>query len=332
MKKKASSANMNFRPHFKTHQSDIVALWFMREGIMKITVSSVSMAYQFAEQGWQDITIAFPCNIREIESINHLGGLVKINLLVDSVGSAKFLANNLFQPTDIYIEIDAGYHRSGAAWNDDATISSILDIIHYSKYTYFKGFLTHSGNTYQAKDKEDILEIFNDTRNRLLSLKEKHAPDAIISIGDTPSCSIVNKFDGLNEIRPGNFVYYDLMQQFLGVCSFSDIAVAMACPVVSIYPNRREMVIYGGAIHFSKENLMHANEGKIYGIPVKITDNGWGDFLQESFLVRLSQEHGIIKAPGFILDQYKIGDLIGVLPVHSCLTAGLMKERSMVVS
>ncbi|MDZ7614896.1 MAG: hypothetical protein U5K51_15285 [Flavobacteriaceae bacterium] len=43
-------------------------------------------------------------------------------------------------------------------------------------------------------------------------------------------------------------------------------------------------------------------------------------------LKSLSQEHGIIKVPEHLIDNYKVGDLLYILPVHSCLTADLMKN------
>ena len=47
--------------------------------------------------------------------------------------------------------------------------------------------------------------------------------------------------------------------------------------------------------------------------------------MQRVFLANLSQEHGIIRAPREVIEEIKIGDVLGVLPVHSCLTANLMK-------
>jgi D-serine deaminase-like pyridoxal phosphate-dependent protein len=43
-------------------------------------------------------------------------------------------------------------------------------------------------------------------------------------------------------------------------------------------------------------------------------------------MAKLSQEHGIIKMPKENFDSINIGDMLAVLPVHSCLTANLMKE------
>ena len=106
------------------------------------------------------------------------------------------------------------------------------------------------------KAKQKFLQLWNDARIKLNNLKQKYLsqfPDLITSYGDTPSCSLADNFEGFDEIRPGNFVYYDVMQYHIGSCSLDEIAVAVACPVVAIHPERNEVVIYGGAVHFSKE-------------------------------------------------------------------------------
>jgi D-serine deaminase-like pyridoxal phosphate-dependent protein len=133
----------------------------------------------------------------------------------------------------------------------------------------------------------------------------------------------MDQFNGMDEIRPGNFVFYDLMQYQLGVCSMDEIAVVLACPVTSIHPDRNEVVIYGGAVHLSKEYLNKQNNEKNYGSVVKINDMAWGVPLPDTYVCRISQEHGIIKTSKKLIGQFQIGDLLGVIPVHSCLTANL---------
>ena len=95
-----------------------------------------------------------------------------------------------------------------------------------------------------------------------------------MSTCDSPSCSIINDFTDIDVIRPGNFVFYDLTQLNIGSCNFDQIAVAMACPVVAKHRNRQEIIIYGGGVHFSKEFIEIKNE-KVYGLLVKLTENGW---------------------------------------------------------
>ncbi|RMG79679.1 MAG: alanine racemase, partial [Bacteroidetes bacterium] len=67
---KARKNGVRLRPHFKTHQSAEIGEWFRAEGVSQIAVSSLVMAEYFAGAGWSDITVAFPVNILEIETIN----------------------------------------------------------------------------------------------------------------------------------------------------------------------------------------------------------------------------------------------------------------------
>jgi D-serine deaminase-like pyridoxal phosphate-dependent protein len=150
-------------------------------------------------------------------------------------------------------------------------------------------------------------------------------PEIIISVGDTPAFSVIDQFSGFDEMRPGNFIFYDLAQWQIGSCDLTDIAVCMACPVTGIYPSRGELVVFGGGAHFSKDRIK-VDDKEIFGFPVGLHDEGWTSPISKGYVASLSQEHGIIKLPADQLSQFKVGDLIGVLPVHSCLTAEAMKS------
>lgn len=328
MADKARDSGVIFRPHFKTHQSVEVGQWFRESGVEAITVSSASMAAEFAEAGWRDITIAFPVNIREMNLLSKLASDVSLNLLVDSLDAVEHLRTGLKATAGVFIEVDCGYGRSGLIAGITETIDSLIKRIDSSQNLIFKGFLTHSGNTYKAERIEEIREIYHHDIDQLRQLKKSYIndfPNIITSIGDTPACSIVDDLSKADEIRPGNFVYYDLMQYALGVCSINDIAASVACPVTGIYHERNELVIYGGAIHLSKESVMLPS--LIFGLIVKYTEEGWTHPLPDTSLISLSQEHGIIKTSPEIIKTINNGDLLGVLPVHSCLTANLLKGQ-----
>ena len=76
IKDRADRNNLIMRPHFKTHQSLEVGKWYKNQGIDRITVSSISMAKYFSKD-WNDILIAFPVNILEIETLNNMGPALK---------------------------------------------------------------------------------------------------------------------------------------------------------------------------------------------------------------------------------------------------------------
>jgi D-serine deaminase-like pyridoxal phosphate-dependent protein len=328
MVSKAATNHVSFRPHFKTHQSLEIGRWFKALGVNKITVSSLEMAQYFSSE-WDNITVAFPVNILEIVTINQLAEKIKLHLLVESVEAVRFLALNTKHEIGIFIKIDVGYHRTGLPPTSTQQIDEILSEVSASKTLHFNGFLTHAGHTYSCRTKEEILAIHQTSKEILTVLKAKYIdsyPDLIISIGDTPGCSVADDFSGIDEIRPGNFVFYDLTQQQIGACSFDQIAVAMACPIVAIHPDRNEIVIYGGGVHFAKDRLEVDAVGTIYGIVVEQLGELWGDPIEGMYLKSLSQEHGIVSVPEPVLANYKIGDLLYILPVHSCMTANEMKS------
>jgi D-serine deaminase-like pyridoxal phosphate-dependent protein len=335
MRLKAESSGVVFRPHFKTHQSVEVGEWYRQAGVSKITVSSVSMARYFATHGWKDITVAFPVNINEMDEIMALASRIRLQVLVESLQVTRILAEKTSVSLGVFIKIDTGYHRTGLLLSQLEEIDAIISAISHAEKLHFKGFLTHAGHTYHAGNEEEIRRIFEESGKQMQFLKERYEvrfPDLILSYGDTPSCSIVENCHVFDEIRPGNFVYYDMMQCHLGACRPEEIAVAVACPVVALHPERSEMVIYGGAVHFSLEFLEADDGSRMYGQLVQLNkDFCWGRPVAAGTIIRLSQEHGIIRLPSEELQKYQPGDWVGILPVHSCLTANLLKEHMQVV-
>lgn len=327
MQAKANAQGVRFRPHFKTHQSAGVGEWFREAGIESITVSSINMARYFAQHGWQDITIAFPVNWRQINDINQLAASIKkLNLVLESVETIEFLQANLTHPVDIWLKVDTGYHRTGVVWDDVAHLESIASAMATAPKLTFVGVLTHSGHSYRARGKTAIQAVYDETVTHLQVAKATLGIDTLqISIGDTPTCTVAEDFSGVDEIRPGNFVFYDTMQTQIGSCGAQDIAVGVACPVVAKHPQRNTVIVHGGTVHFSSDFLA-IEEGRSYGLVAPFTNEGWGDPLAVCYVQGLAQEHGIIHVSDALMPQIQIGDLLVVLPVHSCLTVDLYKH------
>jgi D-serine deaminase-like pyridoxal phosphate-dependent protein len=321
MAEKAKKNNVRFRPHFKTHQSGVIGKWFRDFGVTGITVSSLRMAEYFTGYGWEDITVAFPVNLLEMGCINDLTDRAALNLLVEDTDTVEDLANGLRNHVGLYIKIDVGYNRAGIPVEDTDTVDEVVqEIEKYSKVN-FRGFLTHAGHSYDARSRDEIQAIHEISVRNMNWLKDRYLdkyPDIEISVGDTPTCSVAKDFKDVDEIRPGNFVFYDKMQMWLGSCEFDQVAVVLACPVVAVHRDR--LIIHGGAVHLSKEYILDAMEGPIFGTVVKITEKGWTDPIPGMRVVSLSQEHGVVKHPG----NFHKGDVIGIVPIHSCLTANLM--------
>lgn len=335
MARKATSAGCTFRPHFKTHQSVEIGEWFKEHGVNRIAVSSLRMAEKFAKAGWEDILVAIPVNIAEVDRINELAKGLKLGIVVECDIAIAMLNRGLKQAVDLFLEVDTGYHRTGIEWDDFAGIDRSLERIKNAELISFKGIMTHAGHTYKCagedrdENRRNILGIHADSLDKLRIIKERYQdeyPDMIISYGDTPSCTLADEFGPANEIRPGNFIFYDLMMEQMGVCEAKDIAIAMACPVIGVISKRQEVAIYGGGVHFSKESLT-IGDSRIFGRMVQNFSWGWGDIIPDATIVGLSQEHGLVRIENSVaFRRIGIGDVLTFLPVHSCMAANSMDQ------
>jgi D-serine deaminase-like pyridoxal phosphate-dependent protein len=345
---KAKRHGLGFRPHFKTHQSAGIGDWFRDFGVSGITVSSFRMAEYFARAGWKDLLVAFPFNPSEVEQLNSLAEDHSVSILLDNPEVLPYL-EKIGQRTPFYIDIDTGYGRTGVRSEDAAQVERIIRGSRAAGNLHFAGFYCHAGHSYRARGPAERERIHLKAIADLRSLKAQFSGmHPVVLYGDTPSCSTQEDFEGIDTITPGNFVFYDLFQSSIGSCTEDEIAVAMACPVASKYPAERKLLIHGGAVHFSKEMLqvdgrtvfgrgvvlreglifddrMSAGTGKEQAKRTSHGRPGWSAMEEPLFLSEISQEHGIIRdCPAAVFDHVRIGDMLFIFPVHSCLTANLM--------
>jgi D-serine deaminase-like pyridoxal phosphate-dependent protein len=230
----------------------------------------------------------------------------------------------------LWIKIDTGSRRTGLSCGDPEAVCALAGTIADSKQLRFEGLLTHAGHTYKAGTPEEIKTIYRasvEAMGRVREVLERAGLMGVrISVGDTPGCSLVEDLCGVDEIRPGNFVFYDATQWRLGSCAQEDIAVAVACPVVARHPERNELVIHGGAVHLSLSHVPDERGAPIYGFLASEAEKGWGRIIEGTVVRSLSQEHGVIRARPELVERTAVGAVVTVIPVHSCLTVNLMRE------
>jgi D-serine deaminase-like pyridoxal phosphate-dependent protein len=292
-------------------------------GVKAITVSSLDMAEYFAAAGWNDILIAFSLNLRQIDRIRALAQKIHLEVLVENITAVRALQAIAPAPASVWIKVDVGAHRTGMDWQELQSIQAVAAEIEKFPHLQLRGLLTHSGNTYHVASPAEVVHTFREGVDRLNQLREQLLQAGFrslqISVGDTPGCSLCSDFSGIDELRPGNFVFCDTQQLIIGSCSAEQIAVAVACPIVAIHPRRQEVVIYGGAIHLSKDWL-ELNGEVSFGMAALQEKTHWGKPLENAIVRSLSQEHGVVQFKAGIPPELNVGDLLFILPAHSCLT------------
>ncbi len=320
---KAKLNGVRLRPHIKTHKCVEVAKIQTAGHDGAITVSTRAEARAFSRYGFADITYAVPIERGKFADASELlKSGVKLNLLTDDADTVMALdeaAGTAGVKFDVFVKIDCGTHRVGVEPNTAEAVE-IPRLITSAVTLNFAGILSHAGHSYDVKTTEDILKVARHERDVMVALAGKLRADGIdvptVSIGSTPTISTVDHLDGIDEIRPGNYIFFDNFQATLGSCSFEDTALTVLAAVIHKDKTRNRLVVDAGAIALSKDRgPVGIDPGCGYGRVLDTEGNETG-----MRVTSLSQEHGEINAAE-MFDRYRVGDRVRILANHSCLTA-----------
>ncbi len=154
-------------------------------------------------------------------------------------------------------------------------------------------------------------------------LREDGVVCRTVSIGSTPTAVHAPDWHGIDEIRPGNYVFFDKFQADIGSCQTGDVAATVLTTVVAHYPDHNQMLIDAGALALSKDlGADHLEDEIAYG-------GVWEH--PDLKLFSISQEHGLITANNPIaFQEFPVGSFLQIIPNHSCLTAALFPEYHVV--
>ena len=329
MREKARESGVAFRPHVKTHKT--VEIGRMQHGgaTGPITVSTLAEAEYFAGDGWRDITYAVPIAPGKLSRAAALATTIdRLSLLVDSEPALRAIeefASSRGITFDVFLKVDCGYHRAGVSADNPDSVRLAVALAR-SEAVRFQGLLTHAGHAYNARDVEEIRRVAAEeaaclTRFRAL-LAAEGLGEARRSVGSTPTAAVVESFSSCDEVRPGNYVFFDAFQATIGSCTLADCAVSVLTTVVGSYPERGNAIVDAGALALSKDRGPdHIDPEFGYGVVCDLDLRPLPLRLEA-----LSQEHGKIAGESIP----PIGTRLRILPNHSCLTAAMFDAYEIV--
>lgn len=323
MREKALASAVQFRPHVKTHKTLEIGRLQHGGGTGPITVSTLAEAERFADGGFDDITYAMPIAPEKLARAAALARRIRrLNVLVDSEVALQAIEDSGFS-FDAFLKVDCGYHRAGVDPDDPAS-ARLARRMADSRSLRLHGLLTHAGHSYDARGAEEIAAIAREERAALTRFRSILGRDDLIrSIGSTPTASVLPCFEECEEVRPGNYVFYDAFQSTIGSCGAADVAVSVLTTVVGCYPERGVLIVDAGALALSKDRGPdHVDPRCGYGIVCDVTLRPL-----PLEIVALSQEHGKVRGE---VAPYPVGSLLRIIPNHSCLTAAMFETYHVV--
>jgi D-serine deaminase-like pyridoxal phosphate-dependent protein len=321
----ARDSGVELRPHVKTHKCAEIAR-LQTEGFSgALTVSTLAEARWFVERGFADVTYAVPIEPGKFgRAIELAQNCERLALITDDPATPAQLdeaARRAGVTLPLFLKVDCGYHRCGVEPHAPEALE-IPRRIRDARNLCFAGILTHAGHSYHCASREEVIALARHERDLMVNFARTLEGEGIevptVSIGSTPTVCAVDHLAGVNEIRPGNYIFFDAFQATLGSCRFEECALSVLASVVHRDRTRRKVVVDAGAIALSKDR------GAIELDP----SCGYGHVLDlegKELNLRVgavSQEHGQISVEDeATFERLRVGARVRILANHSCLTA-----------
>jgi len=326
IKDRAQKYAVSLRPHVKTHKTVEIARMQTTPEAPGITVSTLAEARFYQEAGFSDITYAFPITANKLAEATELTASLDIfNILLDQPQTLTAVENYGREHGvrfNVFLKVDCGYHRAGI----DPTAPAGIELarrLAKSEYIEFRGILTHAGHSYHCSNPAEIVEIAEQERDVMARFADRLQQNEIacntVSVGSTPTAMHAPDWQGVNEIRPGNYVFFDKFQADIGSCRPQQVAATVLTTVAAHYPARNQMLIDAGALALSKDTgAEHLGDDICFGAVQDYSGLK---------LFSISQEHGLITSENPIaFENFPVGRQLQIMPNHSCLTAALFPK------
>jgi D-serine deaminase-like pyridoxal phosphate-dependent protein len=312
------SKDLGLRPHTKSHKIPELAKRQIESGARGITVAKIGEAEVMLNSGITDILIAYPVVGRgKASRLAALAARADITVSLDSETAARAISDAATEKNvrvGILVELDVGFGRCGVATGEELLIlaQKVADL----PGLVFKGLMFFPGQ-FQVGEKEraGMLTGVNELLSHTLQqLEAAGLPAATVSGGSTPTAREGHLFCGVNEIRPGMYIFNDRNMVGVGVAGVEDCALSVITTVVSTSVSGRA-IIDGGSKTFSSDRYL-ASDGRGFGM---VKEDPEAEV--ESF----SEEHGhlnIKRSPR----KYSVGERLTVIPNHVCSTVNMHDE------
>ncbi len=314
----AREHNLRLRPHTKTHKTPALGRLQLDFGAAGLTVAKVSEAEVMVEAEPADLLIAYPIvSGRKVARLMRVARHTRVTVAVDSVEAASGISEAAaVEGVVIHIlaEMDVGMGRAGVAPGPSlvelARAITGMPALELDGVAFYPGHIKSLDEAgFRALDAlaSVVARVSEDFRREGLPLH-------IVSGGSTPALYYSHRVTGLNEIRPGTYIFNDRNCVACGACRWEDCAATILATVVSTArPNG--MLIDGGSKTFFSDRLVTGG------------DNYFGHILEapEARFFKMNEEHGYID----LADSprhFRIGDRLRVIPNHICVAVALHEK------
>lgn len=311
----ARAHQLRLRPHTKTHKIPALGRRQLDSGAAGLTVAKVGEAEVMLAAEPPDLLVAYPViGRRKLERLMEVARRTTLTVALDSheaAGQLSEAAQAAGLEVNVLVEMDAGMGRVGLAAPED--LVALGEEVDSLPGLRLKGITFYPGHIRRNDEagRRLLCELSERVSCAVDAFRRAGLATEIVSGGSTPTLFHSHEVTGVNEIRPGTYIFNDRNTVACGACDRSDCAVTILVTVVST-ARRNGMIIDGGSKTFSSDLLLPGAE-KTFG---EILEAPGAVFFQ------MNEEHGYVD----YADSgacFRVGDQVRVIPNHVCAAMNL---------
>ena len=304
---------LRLRPHTKTHKVPAVGRRQLDSGAVGLTVAKVGEAEVMLGANPPDLLLAYPVFGRsKLERLMEVARKTQVTVALDNLVAARQLseaARAANVEIGVLAEVDAGLNRVGVSPGPElmelARGLRSLPKLRFEGIDFYPGHIrdTAERGTEQIHKLSELVQcILDDFRRDGIEVR-------VVSGGSTPSLFQSHQVKGLNEIRPGTYVYNDVNTVASGACTFDDCAASILVTVVST-ARPAQIIVDGGSKTFSSDLAAPPSvHGRVVEAP-------------ECAFHKENEEHGYIDITR-AKRSFAVGDRLHIIPAHVCVAVNL---------
>lgn len=313
----AGQHGLRLRPHTKTHKIPALGRRQIALGAVGLTVAKVGEAEVMVESGTPDLLVAYPIVGRsKLDRLMQVARRTRLTVSLDSLGVAAALshaARAARVTVGVLAEVDAGMGRVGVA---PAAVVPLAKAMAGLPHLEFEGFAFYPGHIKQPDQTglSELAQVGALVESIVRDLKAAGLPVNVVSGGTTPTLFHSHLIAGLNEIRPGTYIFNDRNTALGGGCDWADCAATILTTVVSARPGH--IIVDGGSKTFSSDGVAIPGEVS-YGVVREAPG---------AHFYKMNEEHGYIDLRNAERKDFLVADRIRVLPNHICVAMNLHEQ------
>ena len=314
----ARAHSLRLRPHTKTHKIPALARRQIDLGAAGVTVAKVGEAEVMVGADLPDLLLAYPVvGQSKLDRLMRVARRTKLTVALDSSWAARSLSEAAAAAgieVGVLVEMDVGLRRVGVP--PGSAVAALAQEIQSLPGLRLRGIAFYPGHIKQpdAEGEAALARLTETLSGTLADLRAAGIDPEIVSGGSTPTLWRSHCVQGMNEIRPGTYIFNDRNVWAAGGCRLEDCAASILTTVVSTSV-ADQMIIDGGSKTFFSDRLV-TDERAGFGY---VTD------APEAFFSRMNEEHGYVELKD-ASSRFQVGDRVRIIPNHICVAMNLHEQ------